>query len=143
MDLKYLLEFLEKFEIRDEVIGDFVKGKKVLERNKNVFIVPEEFDENQIYGDKMIFIKLKDKTLPSRYLINMIAVNGKVLEILSESKALDFTYGKDLDLNNVKNLELVEGKYYPVVFEDEVLGYAEYSRNKLRNKFNIGEYLKE
>lgn len=172
MNISEFKEFLIKFDIKEHKINEYTNNKKLFEINSNFFLSEKEFNNNQIFGDTLLFIKLQNGIFPSTYLINFIKENSKnILRLKSDKHKLNFTYGKSLSLDSVSkssNLKLTENKYYLILCEDNdnfeklqnsqnnslknlknyiILGYVEYNTNDkkfpLENKFNIGEYLKE
>ena len=144
MKAEALRKFLKKFVISNSKVSNYFLGKKLIVRHDNVFLVHDDFDENEIFKDELVFIKLK-KFLPSTYLLEDIKNNtNNVLEIRTERLALDFTYGKPLNFRNlVTNIKLKSGVYYIVTFQDRPLGYVELVNSKIRNLMNVGDYLRE
>ncbi len=145
MDLKKLILFLEKFDIKKENIQNIISKKEIIIKNSgNILLTSQKIKENETKVDEIIFIKL-NKLLPTTYLLKIIQKNSNNnIEINQERKALDFTYGKDLDLNSIKTkIKLIENNYYILKFNNNILGYVEFKNNKLKNIMNIGEYLKE
>jgi len=152
MNISELKQFLNKFDIKDDKIEEYVKDKKLFEINENIFLSEKEFDKNQIYGDTLLFINLKNGTFPATFLLEFIRNNSKnILKLKSDKHKVNFTYGKSLSLDSVtksNNLKYFENKYYLLLSEDDItLGFVEYNlkdkKFPLENKFNIGEYLKE
>lgn len=150
MNKQKLIIFLEKFEIKEEIIEEFLKDKQIIEINKNIFLTKNNFKENQVLGNNLLFIQLNN-LLPSKYLLNFIFHNSKnQVQLRGEKQALNFTYTKPLSFDSIRNvnqLRFEKDKYYLVVFENSVIGYFEYEvrdkKHPLRNVFNIGEYLHE
>ena len=139
-----LRSFLKKFDVSNSKISKFFLGKKLHEKNENVFLCEREFEEDEIFNDSLVFIKLK-RLLPSKYLLGFINENSKnIVYVKSSKKALDFTYGKDLSLSHIKcSLRLDEKKLYLVVYDENPIGYAIFMKKKLVNQMNIGDYLRE
>lgn len=145
MKADVLRDFLKKFDISKTKIADFFLGKKLIEKGGNYFLLKKEFEENEVFNDSLLFIKLK-QLLPSIYLLNFIKDNSKIqVEILKERRALDFTYGKNLNFEGTKITggRLEEGKNYIVKYDDEILGYVKLNGSNMKNEMNIGEYLRE
>jgi len=151
MDKKKVREFLENFDLDKEVIDGFVSDEKEIEKkNVGVYLVDEKFSYEEVYREDIVFVNLKEKLLPSKFLLEFLNENSKRKVIISNRKnALNFTYGKNLSKDMVESFEngdFEEGKYYTVEYEGNVLGYVEFlSKNKMmfKNKMHIGEYLKE
>lgn len=146
MNLNEFKDFLSKFDISKEAIDEYTKDKKIIEKNKNLFLMEREFEKNEVANDSLIYIQLKYLS-PSMYLLNFIKNNSKnILRVKSEKRALDFTYGKDLFQDLVTKhpkSEFELGKYFLVTFNDDILGYIEVAEKRLNNEFHIGDYLKE
>ena len=140
-----LRDFLKNFELSNAKIADFFKGKKMAKRDNNIFLVESDLEENVKFKDTLLFIKLQ-KFLPSTYLLNYLKDNTKdILEIKTERSALSFTYGRPLKFVEVNaNFKLQGGKkYYIVTYNNRPLGYVNLDKNKLWNRMNIGDYLRE
>ncbi len=148
MDISDLRLFLEKFGLDSKKIDDFIGSKKLFVVNRNVFLSKKSFEKNQVFGEGLVFIKL-NKLLPSTFLLNFILeTEGNFCELKSEKQALNFTFGKSLSFDSVKEgVRFSRGSYYLVVFEKKFLGYVELNKNDkkfpLKNLMNVGEYLKE
>jgi len=151
MNKEELTKFLEKFNIEKENINKFLQNKKLIEINKNIFLVSKDFKlkQNQVYTDILLFISLK-KFLPSKFLLNFIKLNTiNQIEIISEKTALNFTYSKNLILEQItKSKERYnKNKNYVVLFKNKVLGIAEFKKQEkniyFENKMNLGQYLQE
>ena len=152
MNLSELNKFLNKFDIKEDKIEVYTNNKKLFEVNSNIFLSEKEFEKNQVFGDTLLFINLKNGLMPTTYLLNFIKENSKnILKLKSDKHKVDFTYGKSLSLDSItksNNLKLIENKKYLILSTNEIiLGIVEYNqkdkKNPLENKFNIGEYLKE
>ena len=152
MDIIEFKNYLKKFEVKTEIIESYIKNKKFFEINSNLFLSEKHFESNQIYGDTLIFIKLKNGLFPSIFLLEFIKTNSKnILKLKSDKHKVDFTYGKSLSFDSIiksNNLKYTENKNYILLSTDEItLGIVEYNlkdkKFPLENKFNIGEYLKE
>jgi len=152
MNLSELNKFLNKFDIKEDKIEVYTNNKKLFEVNSNIFLSEKEFEKNQVFGDTLLFINLKNGLMPTTYLLNFIKENSKnILKLKSDKHKIDFTYGKSLSLDSItksNNLKLIENKKYLILSTNEIiLGIVEYNqkdkKNPLENKFNIGEYLKE
>ena len=139
-----LRSFLKGFDVSNSKISKFFLRRKLYEKNENVFLCEREFEEDEIFNDSLVFIKLK-RLLPSKYMLDFISKNSKnIVSVKSSKKALDFTYGKDLSLNYIKcSLKLDEKKFYLVVYDKEPIGYIKFVNKKLLNQMNIGDYLRE
>lgn len=146
MNKEELIQFLSNFEINENTIADSLNNKQIHTINQNVFISDNKFEKNQIFGDILLFIKLK-KLLPSKYLLKFIQTHTKTINIKSEKRALDFTYGKNLSFDSIiKEQILINQKYYIISYKDNILGYAQIDKKQkapIINIMNIGEYLKE
>lgn len=139
MGAELLKTYVLKFDLNQNQFQN-----KILEKNKNLFFA-QSFSKNQIYSDQLIFIFLKNRLLPSTFLLNLIEKNTKNIILLNSRKqAIDFTYGKDFNIHNL-NLKITfeDGKYCLIIYNDMILGIAEKKGIILKNTFNIGEYLKE
>lgn len=152
MNISEFKGYLEKFDLKDNKIEEYIKNKKLFEINSNIFLSEKEFEVNQIYGDTLLFINLKNGTFPSTFLLEFIRNNSKnILKLKSDKHKVNFTYGKSLSLDSVSkssNLKYSENKSYLLLSEDDIiLGIVEYNlkdkKIPLQNIFNIGEYLKE
>lgn len=151
MNLSEFQNYLKKFDISEDKINNYVKDKKLFEVNSNLFLSEDKFENNQIYGDTLLFINLANGLFLSTYLLNFIKENSKnILRLKSDKHKVNFTYGKSLSLDSVSkssNLKLTENKHYLILCDDVILGIVEYNTKDkkfpLENKFNIGEYLKE
>jgi len=145
MNYKEFEEFLNKFQINEKKIYELWGMGKIVERNENIFITQEKFDEKEVYHDYIIFIKLNERLLPSKFLLNWIGENSKtVLFPKNEKIALDFTFSKDIFLDHIANkVNLQDNIYYVVSYDKSVLGYVQKKQKRLINKMNIGEYLRE
>ncbi len=139
-----LRSFLKGFDVSNSKISKFFLGKKLYVKNENVFLCEREFEEDEVFNDSLIFIKLK-RLLPSKYLFDFISKNSKnIVSVKSSKKALDFTYGKDLSLSHIRcSLRLDEKKFYLVVHNEDPIGYIKFVNKKLLNQMNIGDYLRE
>jgi len=148
MEIIELITFLEKFDIEETKITNFVKNKIIIEKNENLFLRQNKFKNNQIFDDNLIFIQLKN-LLPSKYLLNFIFNNTKnKAELKSEKQAMNFTYSKNLAFESIaSDIRFIKGKYYLIIFKNKLLGYVEKEKgdkkHPLQNLFDIGEYLKE
>lgn len=146
MNIEELKDFLKKFSIDDLSISTFLEGKKIIEKNENIYLTSEDFNENEIYKDTIIFVKLL-KILPTTFLLNFIRKSSqKIIQVKSEKQALIFTYGKGLKNDMVENITLKEDVYYIVTYNRKILGYAELIKEDeypIQPVMNIGEYLKE
>ncbi len=152
MNLLEFQNYLKKFDISEDKINNYIKDKKLFEINSNLFLSEEKFEANEVFGDTLVFISLKNGLMPSTYLLNFILENSKnILKLKSDKHKINFTYGKSLSVDSVNkksNLKLTENKNYLLLSEDEaILGIVEYNlkdrKFPLQNIFNIGEYLKE
>jgi hypothetical protein len=140
-----LKNFLKEFDLSNKKIDEFYLGKKLEIKNNNVFLVEEKFDSKTIFKDTLLFIKLK-KMMISSYFLDYLRDNTKdVLEIKTEKSALKFTYGKPLDFTevNAKFMKLNSNRKYIVTYLNKSLGYVSLENKKLRNKMNVGDYLRE
>jgi len=142
MNKPEVIDFLKQFDIKDNIIDNFLKNKHIITVNNNTFLTTKKFEKNQIYGGTLLFIQLKEH-LPSKFLLDFIKQNTKLAEIISEKQALNFTYGKDLKIGQVKYQQFNNKQLYIVTHKDEILGYAKYYEKEFNNLMNIGEYLKE
>ena len=160
MNINELRVFLEKFDIKKEIIDDYLINKKIININKNLFLIDKNShsDKSRVYADGLIFIKLK-LLLPSTFLLNFIKENSpNLINLKSKKTLLNFTYSKSLNFEQVKvSKKVLPNKFHLILFENDALGYIEldekmYSNAKnmsnsryfpLKNKMNIGEYLKE
>ena len=145
MNRNDIVYFLKNFDLKECDISEFLANKKVCENEFGVFIREVDFNQSEVYGDDMLFVKLS-KTLPTTYFLEWISRKGNNLNIKSEKKALDFTYSKNLSKDLVKfDCDLVDGRYYVIMYDGSVLGYARFDLRKklLINLMNVGEYLRE
>jgi len=151
MNEKLLIEFLEKFDIEKNIISEFLKNKKILEKNKNIFLIPknDNFIKNQVYSDLLILIDL-NSFLPSKFLLKFIRENtNNLIEISNEKQALNFTYSKKILIESTKNpkARFNLDKSYIVIYKNNILGYAKFVNKNgnfyFENEMNIGDYLKE
>jgi len=146
--IKDLKQFLEKFNIPEETISEYLKNKEIKIINKNIYLKNKNTQllKNEIANDSLIYIQLKYLS-PSIHLLNFIKNNTKnVLKIKSDKRALDFTYGKDLFTDLVTKhpkSEFKLGTYFIITYNNEILGFIEVAEKRLNNEFHIGDYLKE
>lgn len=147
-NLSEFVAFLEKFNLPESEIKKFVEGKKLFSTMQgNIFLNSIRQQGQNVYSEGLIFVQLK-RLLPSKFLLKFLFQNSKnIVEIKTEKQALNFVYGKHLDIGSITfNGTFVPKKFYLVQFEGNVLGYINYDSNEkyqLRNEMNIGEYLKE
>jgi hypothetical protein len=143
-----LKEFLENFNIQEEKITEYLENKEIVELQENLYLLPKDYQKlkNEISNDNLIYIKLK-YILPSIQLLQFIKNNTKnVLNIKSDKRALDFTYGKDLFTDLVtksSSVEFTVDNFYIVVYDKKILGYVQMGQARLNNEFHLGHYLKE
>jgi len=143
-----LKQFLEKFNIENETITNYLENKEIIEIKKNIYLQPKNQPllKNEIANENLIYIQLK-YLAPSIHLLKFIKNNTKnVLKIKSDKRALDFTYGKDLFQDLVTKHPKAEYKlnsYFIITYNNEILGYIEVDEKRLNNEFHIGDYLKE
>lgn len=142
MNIIELRKFLENFGIPNEKIDLFLAKNRLVIKNGNIFLAKENLKPNQIYADTLLFIKLK-KLLPSTYLLNFIKTHTTPINVKSPKSALNYTYGKDLGFDGINTTPLIIGKYYIIEHERNILGYSQFTKNKILNLMNIGDYLKE
>lgn len=148
MNKKEVVSFLEKFDVSSSVIEKFFDGKKIINRDQNVFLCEEDFNGKKKYCDILLFIKLR-VFLVSSFLLKFISENCmNLVEVKNEQSALHFTYGKNLSFENVKcRVKVVEGKNYIVLYSGKILGICSLDKKDrkfpLKNEMNIGEYLRE
>lgn len=137
-----LSEFLSKFSIEKEIIDKFLLGKEIVEINSNLFLTQKKPSKDLVYEDILLFIDLR-RFLPSKFLLDFISKNSKTLSVKTDKSALNFTYFKDLLVNEVIEKNLESNKYYIITYSNEILGFCEFKGNKLLNLMNIGQYLQE
>ncbi len=148
MDIQTFKKELQKFNIEEEKINSIIKNKNILKLNQNYFLIDKNqtIKNNQTYTNNIIYIQLR-KLLPSKFLLNLIdKTTQNKIEIKNEKQALNFTYGKDLHTDSIKEITLQNNQYYIVKYNKNILGYAKFDKTKkhqIINKLNIGEYLKE
>lgn len=147
MQKEEIINFLTKFEIENKKLEKFFENKKIILKNKNIFLDSQKFLKNQVYCSNILYIFLQ-KQIPSKYFLSFIAKNSTKLELKNKKQALNFTYSKDIKINSLKlknENELKDKKYYILEYNKQILGFVEYNKkNKiLKNRFNIGEYLYE
>lgn len=137
-NLTDLKKFLNHFDILEKSVNNFLKNKRIVKKNNNIYLVPNDYKFlNREVGNKfLIFLKLKKK-VPSLYLLKFIKNNSKCINIKNQKKALSYTYGKDLVLTNSYN------GYALITNENLILGIGKIEKFKLKNIFNVGEYLRE
>jgi len=151
MEIKDLIIFLKKFEIKEEKIKSFIGEKLIIEKNSHFFLTNQK--DKIIKTDLLLFINLKF-LLPSKFLLNFIFKNSEnIVEVKSEKQAMNFTYGKDLSIDSIIKVQgkhFKVGIYYLLIYKNLILGYFEYLGNNQKNKkhplfnlMNIGRYLKE
>lgn len=141
MNLDDFKHFLEKFEIDKSSISTLTCNKKIIELNENLFLVNNDFklEDNIVYTDFMIFIKLKSGIKPTKFLLDFISKKSPNKIELNEKQALNFTYGKIPNITkNIRN-----NFFYLVLNSNSPIGILEKSNNNISNYFNIGEYLHE
>jgi hypothetical protein len=141
MEIDEFKKFLSNFISDEKIIDDVLKDKKIKKVDNNIFLVPKTSMpiKGQVYTDTIIFVKLK-KLLPSKFLLSFIKDNSESIDLDTEKKALDYSYGKDVI---IKNRPQSKQKFYIVIYEDNIMGYGELDNKKIKNIMNIGEYLKE
>ena len=149
MDIKKFKQFLGNFTLSQEDIITYLKNKKIIEKNNNLFLVDEQdaFKSNQVFQNNLIFIKLQNKLLPSMYLLEYLKTHTKPIRLKSDKQALNFTYGKSLHIDSIiRRRDFVEKKHYVLTSNDEILGVVELDQTQrfaCQNIMNIGEYLRE
>ena len=141
MDINEFYMFLKKFGILKQEIDRLTQNKDLFEIHNNVFLTNESFKNLEVYKDMLLFIKLNE-LLPSKFLLNWISNNSQNLEVKSEKKAIEFTYSKNLNVQDL-SLPSTDQEYFIVKFKDDVLGYVSFDGTKFKNEMNIGKYLKE
>lgn len=150
MNIKDLKNFLLSFNLSEDNITSFLDKKTLVEKDKNVFLVSQNFRKNQVFGDTLVFVNLIFP-LPSRFLLDFIKENSEfTLRPSSSKQAMNFVYGKHFTFDGLKvsvqGKRLEKDNNYLVEFEDSVLGYVSLNTKEklpLRNEMNIGMYLKE
>jgi len=143
MNIKDLKKYLENFDLKEEVINEFLEEKNLIEVNSNFFLVRNDFEKNQVFSENLVFIGLK-KLLPSKYLLEFIRKNSKDLNVKNQKRASDFTYGESIKQESFSNANnLKQNKYYIICFDDKIIGVGNFFNKQLHNIFNIGEYLEE
>lgn len=147
MNKENLIEFLANFLVPQEKIDEFLQDKKIVEKNKNIYLVKDNFKENEVHKDTLLYIQL-NQSLPSKYLLNFIKENTKnLIEIKNEKQALNFTYGKDLAKDSIRAFtQMTDKKNYIVLYQNKIVGYCFLDKSQkvgFKNLMNIGEYLKE
>ncbi len=139
MDFNRIKAFLESFNISEEKINNILKGKSLLKKNNNYYLVSKPFLKKQIHGETLIYIQLKDKLLPSKYFLRIIQNNTQnILDLTSNKKALQFTFSKDIEIP-----ETIKEENYIITFNSNIIGVGKGKQNKIISVMNVGEYLKE
>ena len=142
MDLNHFRNFLKSFNIKDEIINEYLNGKKIFEKYKDIYLVEKGFNGKKVFDSSLIFLDLKEQ-VPSKYLLDFIKKNSYSLRLNSRAVALKFLYSKNLDLNVNWSVKFNENCRYLVEFEGESIGYIKFENNNLINEFNLFKYLQE
>ena len=150
-DLKILFK---KFEIENWIIDEILKNKKIVKRT-NIYLLNEKqiLEKNQVFENEMILISIKKELIFTNTLYDLILRNTKnFLEVPSEKKAIQFTYSKDLKMENIKKskenkkLKLKNKSFYILTNNKKVIGvckFNEFENTQFLNIQNIGSFIKE
>ena len=138
---KIVYDFLNLFNL--EKLKIFKNSKIEFDNFKNIILKDENLEKNKIQTKNILFLKFKDKNLPTIFFLDLIKHETKnFFEILEYKKAVNFSYSKDIIIqkSNLKHL-----KYYIILYDKTILGVGQYfkDQNRIKNIINIGEYLKE
>ena len=147
MQKKDIWEFLDKFNIKKEIIDQFLDKKIIVDKNNNIFLTKNQFKKNQVYSDTLLFISLQ-KLTPSRYLLEYIKDNtNNIIKISSDKQIRRILYGEDLSIDAVdKKQNFIKEKYYIVINNEKPLGVVEnigIGKFPFKNIYNLGDYLHE
>lgn len=134
--------------------GDYIFFKNSLVSNKDL--------SNSFLSDSVLFIKVSDKFVPTRFFLKLLFQKSDFcVNLGSEKDALAFTYGKNMLKNKILFSKLnlgevldrvlfnqianIETIYFPVVYKNDILGICKYNFDLdcFENVMNVGEYLRE